>query len=322
MPDSVPSDTDLSKFFDLALDLFCIAGTDGYFKHVNPAFSRTLGYTREELLSIPFLELVHEDDRELTRREVQRLASGEDTVKFENRYQCKDGSWRWLEWTCPTSIDKCGLLYAVARDITATKEAQQQLLIRDSIFSSMQNGLLITDARQADNPIIYCNAAFQKLTGYSSDEILGRNCRFLQGHDTNQPQINLLREAIREGKSCRVLLRNYNKQGTLFWNELIISPVRDEDGAVTHFVGLQYDISEIMRANSGRWAEVSQRMEVLPPRQREIMELMVSGSNTKSIAVKLGISPKTVETHRARMFKTMSVDDAVGLVRMVMSSHS
>ena len=322
MTDSQLPAADAAEFFDLALDLLCIAGVDGYLKDVNPSFERTLGYTREELLSRPFVEFVHPDDRELTQREVERLSSGEDTVHFENRYQCKDGSWRWLAWTCPTPKDGSGLLYAVARDITAQKEAEQQLRIRDSIFSSMETGLLISDPTQPGNPIIYCNRAFCETTGYSAEDVLGRNCRFLHRDDRNQPQLDVLRKAIGEGQSCRVLLRNYRKDGSMFWNELILSPVRDRRGELTHFVGLQYDISEIVRANSELWSEVASRLELLAPRQREIVDMMVAGMNTKSIARHLSISPKTVESHRARVFEKMSVDSTVGLVRMVVSSQS
>ncbi len=310
-----------TAFFDLALDLFCIAGLDGFLKKVNPSFERTLGYTPEELLARPFVEFVHPEDRDLSQRELKRLSAGQDTVHFENRFQCKDGTWRWLAWTCPTPKDGSGLLYAVGRDVTAQKEAEEQLRIRDSIFSSMQNGLLITDPRQPDNPIIYCNQAFSDLTGYAVEDVLGRNCRFLQGADRTQPQLDVLRNAIREAQPARVLLRNYRKDGSMFWNELIISPVRDSHGELTHFVGLQYDISEIMRANSDLWNEVSIRLESLAPRQREIVDLIVAGMNTKAIARKMGISPKTVENHRARVFAKMSVDSAIELVRMVLGSQ-
>ncbi len=321
MTDNTAPPSGATAFFDLALDLFCIAGLDGYFKKVNPSFGRTLGYTSEELLSRPFLDFVHPDDRERAQTELARLAGGRDAVHIEIRFQRKDGTWRWLAWTCPTPEDDSGLLYAVGRDVTAQKEAEEELRIRDSIFSSMQNGLLITDARQPDNPIVYCNQAFCDLTGYAAEDVLGRNCRFLQGDDRTQPQLDVLRDAIHKAQPCRVLVRNYRKDGSMFWNELIISPVRDSNDALTHFVGLQYDISEMMRANSSLWEEVSGRLELLAPRQREIVDFIVAGMNTKSIASQMGISPKTVENHRARAFAKMSVSSTIELVRMVLGSQ-
>ncbi len=310
-----------AAFFDLAMDLLCIAGFDGYFKQVNPSFARVLGYTKEELLSRPFIELVHPGDKESTLCEMERLSNGEDSIHFVNRYRCKDGGYRWLAWTCPAPTSDEGLLYAVARDITSQKEAEEQLRIRDSIFSSMQNGLLITDPLQPDNPIIYCNQAFCDLTGYAPDEVLGNNCRFLQGEDRSQPQLDVLRAAIQEGQSCRVLLRNYRKDGSMFWNELIISPVQDERGQLTHFVGLQYDVSEIVHANADRWRKLSERLQTLAPRQRQVSDLLVAGKNTKTIARELGISAKTVEVHRVRVLEKMEVDTTVDLVRLVISSR-
>ena len=321
MAGSEQFDVDFSAFFDLALDLCCIATLDGYFKRVNRSFTNVLGYSTEELLATPFLELVHPEDHEATLGEVQRLSQGDDTVYFENRYRHKNGNWVWLSWTCPAPRTGSLLLYAVARDITKQKEAERGLRIRDSILTSMQNGLLITDPRQDDNPIIYCNEAFTKLTGYAAEESIGLNCRFLQGEDRHQPQLEELRRAIAEGRMTRVLLRNYRKDGSMFWNELVISPVCDEQDQLTHFVGLQYDITDIIRATQDRWRDVRERMESLAPRQREVMDHLVHGRPTKSIARELGISAKTVEVHRARVFEKMGVDSVVDLVRLVISSN-
>ena len=114
---SQPVDDELLRLFDLSLDLFCIAGFDGYFKRVNRAFVHTLGYPEEELLSTPFLDITHPDDRERARQALARLAAGEDIVGFETRVLCADGSVRWLEWNTSTRPDEA-FVFGVARDVT------------------------------------------------------------------------------------------------------------------------------------------------------------------------------------------------------------
>jgi diguanylate cyclase (GGDEF)-like protein/PAS domain S-box-containing protein len=111
-------------------------------------------------------------------------------------------------------------------------------------LEAVSNGITITDPHQPDNPIVYANPAFERITGYSAEEAIGRNCRFLQGADRDQPPLEEVRTAIREEREGRVVVRNYRKDGTLFWQELRISPVRDEQGRLTHFVGVHDDVTE------------------------------------------------------------------------------
>ena len=102
---------------------------------------------------------------------------------------------------------------------------------------------VVTDPRRPDDPIVYANSAFEEMTGYREGEVLGRNCRFLQGEDRDQPALGVLRQALQDGRECRVTLRNYRKDGTPFWNELSISPVV-EGGRLVNFVGVQKDVTE------------------------------------------------------------------------------
>ncbi len=127
----------------------------------------------------------------------------------------------------------------------------------EKAIQASNEGFVIADAREKDNPLIFVNPGFERLTGYATDEVLNRNCRFLQGDDVKQPGLEILRKAIRGGQSCLVELRNYRKDGSLFWNELSLSPVHDESGAVTHFIGVQKDITARVIAESelqeSRW---------------------------------------------------------------------
>lgn len=120
----------------------------------------------------------------------------------------------------------------------------QMLASRGRAIEYSSQGVVITDARKPHNPIIDVNPAFEVLTGYAKNEILGRSCSFLQGDDKNQKSIDDLRRAISSEKHIRVELRNYRKDGTMFWNELTISPVYDNDGELINFVGIQQDISD------------------------------------------------------------------------------
>jgi PAS domain S-box-containing protein len=115
------AERELDRFFDLSIDLLCIADLQGRFKRLNPAFEATLGYSMDELLSRPFLEFVHPDDVQSTLRELASLRSGNKTIRFENRYVCKDGTVKWIAWTA-TPVPEEELVYAAARDVTGAKE--------------------------------------------------------------------------------------------------------------------------------------------------------------------------------------------------------
>ena len=131
---------------------------------------------------------------------------------------------------------------------TPRKRAEEALRLRDMAIAASSNGIVITDPSQPDNPITYVNPAFERISGYSAQEVLGRNCRLLQGTDREQPALAELRAALQEGRGCQAIIRNYKKNGTLFWNQLSISPVRDEEGHLVSFVGVQNDVTERRRA--------------------------------------------------------------------------
>ncbi|PKL98247.1 MAG: hypothetical protein CVV17_10660, partial [Gammaproteobacteria bacterium HGW-Gammaproteobacteria-7] len=129
------------------------------------------------------------------------------------------------------------------RDVTERHRTQQQMRLLERAIENSHSAVLIADARQPDFPAIYINHAFEGMTGYTVDECLGRNCRFLQGDDREQPEIAVMRNALERNEDCHVVLRNYKKDGTLFWNELTLSPVRDAGGNVTHYLGISTDIT-------------------------------------------------------------------------------
>src|SRR5262249_2853588 len=140
-----PNEADLREFVDLTLNLLCIAGTDGYFKHLNPAWETTFGYTTEELLSRPYLEFVHPDDRQATLAEAAFVASGRSTLSFENRYRCKDGSYKWLLWSAIVRAER-GLIYAIAADVTERKCEEARLAAQYAVTRVLAEASALADA--------------------------------------------------------------------------------------------------------------------------------------------------------------------------------
>lgn len=156
----------------------------------------------------------------------------------------------------------CGIVYSNLQNRRIQEETKKTLMLHDKALMFSSNGFVITDARKKDNPIIYVNKAFEKITGYSAEEVIGGNCRFLQGEEREQDGVLKLKEAIKNGKECKVLLKNYKKSGEMFWNELSLSPIKDDSGSITHFIGVQNDITERKKAEE-QLIEATSRISAL-----------------------------------------------------------
>ncbi|WP_293007512.1 PAS domain-containing protein [Nitrosomonas sp.] len=120
--------------------------------------------------------------------------------------------------------------------------------VLSKILDSCVNGVSLADPDQEDLPLVYVNKAFEAITGYTLEETVGKNCRFLQGNEHDQAAVNQLREAIKNKTSVEVVLRNYRKNGELFYNHLLMSPLFDSNGNLLYFLGVQYDITPQIRA--------------------------------------------------------------------------
>jgi diguanylate cyclase (GGDEF)-like protein/PAS domain S-box-containing protein len=132
--------------------------------------------------------------------------------------------------------------FIAAKKTSDGDAAMNPEIFKQAILDS-RDGITISDNSRDDQPLIFVNPAFERLTGYTSEEIINRNCRFLQNDDRDQPELQAVQQAIRKGEYCLATLRNYRKDGSMFWNELSISPIYDTEGSVTHFIGIQKDVT-------------------------------------------------------------------------------
>ncbi|MCB1193228.1 MAG: PAS domain S-box protein [Leptospiraceae bacterium] len=138
----------------------------------------------------------------------------------------------------------------IIRDVTERKKAEASLRLLEAAISASIDGLIIADATKRDLPLIYVNKGFETLTGYTAEESLGKNCRFLRGNDHKQKGRNEIKQALNAGRECRTLFRNYRKNGEMFWNELTIYPVKDSKGKLISYAGVQRDVTSRIEAEA------------------------------------------------------------------------
>ncbi|TDK57572.1 PAS domain-containing protein [Pseudomonas moraviensis] len=147
------------------------------------------------------------------------------------------------------------------------------------VINASNDGIVVAEKEgEQDNILIYVNPAFERMTGYSSEEILYQDCRFLQAGDRDQPSLQLIRETLRDGGSCREILRNYRKDGTPFWNELSLSTIKNADDGQTYFIGVQKDVTLQVKAQQ-RVAQLEAQVAAL---QSELAALKATNGANKT----------------------------------------
>ncbi|MFD0797329.1 PAS domain S-box protein [Maribacter chungangensis] len=222
-------------------DLYFLMDTKGVYLDVRAPYpsllvapaDELLGRNMADFLPEPFVESIFEafhKSKNTNRPEIleHQMELNKSIKFFESRV---------------VAAGEIGFLF-ITRDITERKRSEADLFIKDRALESAGNGILIVDAKQHDQPIIYANRAFYEMTGYTSEEVMGKNCRFLQNNDRDQKAIGVMSTAIKNGEACQVTVRNYKKDGTLFWNELTITPVHDDKNELSHFIGMQNDVTD------------------------------------------------------------------------------
>jgi len=209
------------------------------------------GYSAEEMVGNPVAMIVPEDRQIEIDNFMERINRGETIRHLKTVRRCKDGSHVHVSVSVSPIKDAAGIVAGastIARDITGEYRREQTLRLLERAITSTSCGILISDPHQPDNPIIFCNRAFETITGYAREEVIGKNCRFLQGADTDEAALKQIREAVAGGGECRVMLKNFRKDGTMFWNQLFITPIKDRNGELTHYIGVQTEVTELKRA--------------------------------------------------------------------------
>ncbi|MBM4388656.1 MAG: PAS domain S-box protein, partial [Deltaproteobacteria bacterium] len=247
MPASDFHESDLEEIFNMSLDMICVADINtATFTKVNPAFMNTLGYSEEELLGKPFLTFIHPDDVKPTIDVInEKLKQGEKVINFENRYRCKDGSYRWLDWTSHP-VPERGITFAIAHDITELKratEAEYQTILHTSM-----DGFWIVDVK---GRFLDVNEAYCSLTGYSRDELLGMKIPDVEAVESPEEVKIHAEKGIKDGLD-RFETKHRCKDGSV--KDLEVS-VTYHDSKGGRFVAFARDITERKRAEENLAAE-------------------------------------------------------------------
>lgn len=204
--------------------------------------------------------------------------------------------------------------------MTGEEAAREEQALADSIRLS-PIATVLSNPRLPDNPIVAANAAFCALTGYREEEIVGRNCRFLAGPDTEPWLTERIRQALRALRPSLTEILNYRKDGSAFRNAVLIAPLFGADGEAAWFLGSQVEVDSGSAAPLALRRERAARLAAtLSPRQREVLGQMAAGQRNKQIAWRLGLSEKTVKMHRALLLEKLGVKTTADAIRLAVEA--
>jgi two-component system, NtrC family, sensor kinase len=245
---SAPDEGD--RFFTISPDILCIVGFDGYFKHLNPAAEKILGYSPAEMLGQPFIEFVHPDDRKATLKEAESIAAGNPTISFENRWQCADGSYKWLVWNSRAFEDE-ELMYGIGRDITDRKIAEAALveskILFESIIESTTDLIFVKDTR---GRYVFLNSMTAAFFCKSKAEALDKDDIDFFPPEIVSKLVEVDRRIIQSGIEETVEELVEDIHGNLQTYLATKSPWRDKEGNIIGVVGVTRDISDIKQAET------------------------------------------------------------------------
>ena len=272
---------DLEQFkfmVEAATDGMLVADREEKIFYANPVMCELLGYSTGELAgkSVAEIDFLSDDHGYLAFFDG---VEERKTQSFETTQRRKDGT------TIPVEVNINAVdlrdqkyLFANVRDIRNRIDRDQEMRIHHLAVQATTNGVVISDPALEDNPIVYANPGFLEMSGYSVGEVVGQNCRFLQGSDTDKNSIEEIKNSVRDGKPCRVTILNYRKDGSQFWNDLQITPIKDKLGQIVNYVGVQSDVTS-QREVRKQLEEAKQKVE------RVAAELLISERAAKQANV-------------------------------------
>jgi PAS domain S-box-containing protein len=308
------------RFFTLSLDMLCIAGFDGYFKRLNPAFERILGYPLAELMAQPFLHFVHPDDREATRAAMVQLIAGGDLGSFENRYRCRDGSIRWLLWTA-TPFTEQRLIYAAARDITERKAIEEALARERNLLRTLMDNLpdhiFVKDT--ASRFVTANTATLNSLGAARLEDVLGKTDFEFLRRDLAEQYFRDEQEVCRSGQP--LLNREellIDRAGHRKWLLTTKVPLRDGAGGVLGLVGVSHDITERKRMEE-EWRQAKETADAANRAKSEFLARMSHEIRTPMNGI-LGMTELALDTDltaEQREYLQMVKASADGLLTVI-----
>ena len=276
------------RFFDMASEMFLILDPAGRVLQANRQVGEVLGVDPETMTDRPLSAFVAEADRAAAAAALAGCVAEAGAVERQLAFVRADGEQRLLRLR--GRGDGADRIHLVASDITAWDEAQRRLRLLQNAFDASDNPFIVARLHDGQALIEYVNPSFERVTGYSAAEAVGQDCRFLQRDDRDQPAIAEMAAAIAERRSCHVTVRNYRKDGKLIYNDVLLSPVPGDDGQVTHYVGVQYDLTQL-RAQQERIARLDRTQAFVAAVGRAIVRVHTEQSLLQEvceIAVGLG----------------------------------
>jgi diguanylate cyclase (GGDEF)-like protein/PAS domain S-box-containing protein len=234
-------------------DLVAVIDHEGNFDYLNPAGRTLLGLGTDAGRNTPhyahgWFDFLDQHSREAVQERLLTPVSEVGQALDEVSIQTFAGRHSLSQLIVPLPVGDGKYIGIIGRDIAPQKKAQERLRLFEQVIESTDVAVMITDAQNADHPIVYVNSAFERVTGYPAADAIGRNGRFLVVGDVDQIEIDTLREALRQRGSTRVLLRSYRRNGEMFWNDCAVTPVLSDDGEVTHYVSTLADVTDKVRS--------------------------------------------------------------------------
>lgn len=264
--------TQLEQFFAVTPSLLCIAGIDGYFKRLNPSFARILGYNDLELLANSFISFIHPEDISATQTEIERLAAGELTISFENRYRCRDGSYRWFSWNAIASVEE-GLIYAAARDVTQQKQLENVLMQeRNFISAVLDTTSALVVVLDNSGMVVSFNKSCEQISGYTAEAVRGRPIWERLIPPEEKPGVQAVFQHLMQTQLANrhenYWISKAGERRLIRWSNTLL---KDATGQVEYVIGTGIDVTE-QRQTERTLARQYQQGQLLSEITRKIRE--------------------------------------------------